>query len=144
MLSLAQSSRRQVTMWLVRLVPNTFYFSSSVSWFGSFSVPLLTLASPLFTSLFRYSLSYSISLLFLRLRCCDCWFLWQTTLHLVRNLSTSAASAFQAALGCQHLINVALAFVTGLNMHKVKQGLNRIRADESDIKLVTFTTDSIL
>jgi len=94
--------------------------------------------------LVSYSLSYSISLLFLRRRCCARGLLRQATLQLVRDLCIRAATAFQAALRRQHLVYVAFALFTRLHVHEVEEGLDRVRADERDVELVALTPSSVL
>ena len=129
--------------WLSPFAPFIF-FSPLFFWFWRFQCPLLALVSPLFTSLFTYSLSYSISLLFLRRRCCGRWLFRQATLHLVCELVTRAATALKAALSGQNLFYLALALVASFHVHEVEKGLDRVCTYESNIQFGSFCADSVL
>ena len=48
-----------------------------------------------------------------------------------------------AALCCKHSIDFFLTFVTSLNFHELKQGLNRVRTNKSDIQLCIDRTGAI-
>ena len=80
-----------------------------------------------------YPLSYSISLLFLCIR--GDRFLRKATLELVYGGCAGSTAPLKASLGRQHLVKVALALLTSLNVQEVEECLHRVPAYEGYIEL---------
>jgi len=86
---------------------------------------------------YLYSLSYSISLLFLVRLCC--WILGDPTLDLVGTFATS----FLADLGRQNLIDTLFTLFSCLDVHESKKSFDSVSTNEVDVKFVTYGNGSL-